>query len=427
MGGTYDAAESDDLGEHVLARAETLAGRVVKRRTGAPVAGARSTVWPRGAAGRGDAEVAPAARTVITGGRRVPLERGASDDNRLTVIARSYGSATIPTWAPGPCRGPSGSSRRHRFRCGPAHRSQDPRGGRAGAVRDRGPGDAVGRGGRDGRFQLMDLPRGRGRSSPKGGTPAWARPSTGPLPQAPGRVLTVVLADAPDASRARPSTPRRARPCRACASTAEDGTRTRTDRTGPDGRYRIRGSSRSGVTVLRADERATRRTSARAVLLTTAETLRVDVPAHPGPATLTGGSWTREAGRWRARWAGSSPPPLAAPAGAPGALRTADRLVFPTTPTAPSRPRGSPPATTRLTIAHPITAETTGGLSYPRVHEDGRRRAAARPDPRRPVRDESAPSGRGDRLGARGSRARAAALGNDAGPATGATSRSVKG
>ena len=88
IGGTYDATESDDLGEHALARAEMLAGKVVSA-TGAAVAGASVTVRPPGASAGGDADVAPAARTVVTGADGVfRSSEAAADGNRLTVVAR---------------------------------------------------------------------------------------------------------------------------------------------------------------------------------------------------------------------------------------------------------------------------------------------------------------------------------------------------
>src|SRR5207247_234768 len=69
--------------------------------------------------------------------------------------------------------------------------------------------------------------------------------------------------------------------------TAEDGTRTRTGRTGPDGRYRIRGLLPQRPYRLRADEPRYTPYVRDRVLLTTAETLRLDLPLTLA-ATLTG-------------------------------------------------------------------------------------------------------------------------------------------
>jgi len=264
MGGTYDAAESDDLGEHVLARAETLAGRVVSA-TGAPVAGAAVTVWPRGAAVRGDAEVAPAARTVITGADGVfRSSEAASDDNRLTVVARSYGSATIPNVRAGAMPRPIGSVSAPSlpvWSCAPIARP--PRracwcGSRPGAWRRRGSKRA-----RTDGSSSWTCPRGRGRSSPKGETPAWARRRRAPCRRRRDGCSRSCWRR-PRRSRARPSTPGRARPCRACASrrrTARGRARTARGRTAATA---FAGSSRSGHTACAPTSRATRRTSARA-------------------------------------------------------------------------------------------------------------------------------------------------------------------
>jgi hypothetical protein len=107
VGGTYDATESDDLGEHALARAETLAGKVVSA-TGAPLAGAAVTVWPLAGAARGDAEVAPAARTVVTGADGVfRSSEAAADGNRLRSWRDRTAPPSSPTCARGRCRGRS--------------------------------------------------------------------------------------------------------------------------------------------------------------------------------------------------------------------------------------------------------------------------------------------------------------------------------
>src|SRR5204863_303500 len=75
-------------------RAETLSGRVTSA-AGAPVAGATVTVLSGERLGA-DPDTTPVARTVTTGGdgsfRSV---EAAADGNRVTVVARGYGAATL--------------------------------------------------------------------------------------------------------------------------------------------------------------------------------------------------------------------------------------------------------------------------------------------------------------------------------------------
>jgi len=230
MGGTYDAAESDDLGEPCAGPRETLAGRVVSatalrwRGRGHGVA--------RGAAGRGDAE-SPAARTVITArGRRVSARAsrvGTTIGSRHRAFLRS---ATIPNVGAGPCRGPSGSSSAPSLSGVSCHDRKTPRracwcGSKTGGLET--PWVEAGA---DGRFQLMDLPARRGRSSPKGGTPAWARRRRFPCRRrrtsAHGRA-----GDRPRRSRARPSTQdARARAARGAITARTATGRARTARAG---------------------------------------------------------------------------------------------------------------------------------------------------------------------------------------------------
>jgi hypothetical protein len=120
IGGTYDASESDDLGEHALGRAETLSGRVTSA-GGAPVAGAAVTVLSREGPLGGDPDVTPAARTVTTGADGAFRSAdAAADGNRVTVVAKGYGATTLanvragamtrPIWAATARRRPRGRS-----------------------------------------------------------------------------------------------------------------------------------------------------------------------------------------------------------------------------------------------------------------------------------------------------------------------------
>ena len=366
IGGTYDATESDDLGEHALARAESVAGKVVSA-TGAPIAGASVTVWPLGAGGRGDAEVAPAPRTVVTGADGVfRTAEAAADGNRLTVVARSYGAVLVPSVRAGAMPRPIAlglgalvagvvlQSDRKTPAAGALVRFET--GGLETAWVEAAP---------DGRFQLVDLPARTGTVVAEGGEAGLGETPTGLLPAPAGRVLTVLLAPPPTLEGVVLDTATRA-PVPRVRVTVEDGTRTRTARTGPDGRYRIRGLLPQRPYRLRADEpRYTPYVRTR-VLLATAETLRVDVPLTLA-ATLAG-RVVDEGGKPVAGALGRLIP--AAPGGMAarlGALRTADRLVFRTGADGTFKAtRLAAGEEQRLTIAHPdFQPKTTGGLSLP--------------------------------------------------------------
>jgi protocatechuate 3,4-dioxygenase beta subunit len=176
-------------------------------------------------------------------------------------------------------------------------------------------------------------------------------------------VLTVVLAAPPTLEGVVLDTLTRA-PVPRVRITVEDGTRRRTARTGPDGRYRIRGLLPQRAYRLRADEpRYTPYVRAR-VLLTTAETLRVDVPLTLA-ATLAG-RVVDEGGKPVAGALGRLLPSSPGGMGARlGALRTADRLVFRTGADGTYKAtRLAAGDEQRLTIAHPdFQPKTTGGLS----------------------------------------------------------------
>ena len=217
--------------------------------------------------------------------------------------------------------------------------------------------------GADGRFSLADLPARAGTVVAEGGEAGLGEAPTGPLPAPAGRVVTVVLAPPPTLEGLVLDTATRA-PVPRVRVTVEEGTRTRTARTGPDGRYRIRGLLPQRPYRLRADEpRYTPYVRGR-VLLTTAETLRADVPLTLA-ATLAG-RVVDDSGKPVAGALGRLLP--ASPGGMAarlGALRTADRLVFRTGADGTFKAtRLTAGEDQRLTIAHPdFQPKTTGGLS----------------------------------------------------------------
>jgi hypothetical protein len=252
VGGTYDAAESDDLGEHAVARAETLAGKIVSA-SGAPIAGASVTVWPLAGTARGDGEVAPAARTVITGATACsvrPSGRGRQPAHDRGALVRRRGRPNARGAMPRPITLGLGA-----LVSGIVLRSdrRTPAAGALVRLETGGLETPWVEAGADGRFQLTDLPARAGTVVAEGGDAGLGEAATGPLPAPAGHVLTLVLAAPPTLEGVVLDTGTRA-PVPRVRVTVEDETRTRTARTGPDGRYRIRGLLPQRPYRLRADE-----------------------------------------------------------------------------------------------------------------------------------------------------------------------------
>ena len=81
----YDVSETDDLGEHLLSRAEKISGTAVDP-SGAPLAGAEVVLEP-GLAGPGDPSFRTLARTVVSGPDGVfRFEDAGPAGNRITVM-----------------------------------------------------------------------------------------------------------------------------------------------------------------------------------------------------------------------------------------------------------------------------------------------------------------------------------------------------
>lgn len=366
VGGTYDGAESDDLGEHALTRAATLAGRVVSA-TGSPIAGAEVTVIPRGSTLGADPEVTPAARTVTTGADGVFRASEASPEgNRLIVVARSYGAATVATVRAGAMPRPialglgavvSGVVLRND--------RKSPAGGALLRFEGGGLETRWVEAGADGRFSLADLPARAGIIVVEGGEAGLGEASTGPLPPAPGRVFTIVLAAPPTLEGLVLDTKTRAPVARA-RITVEDGTRTRTTRSRPDGRYQVRGLLPQRAYRLRADEPRYTPYVRERLLLAAAETVRVDVPLTL--AASLSGRVVDEAGKPVAGALGRILPAAAAGgAGRLRMLRAADRLVFRTAADGTFKAtRLAAGEDQRLTVVHPeYQPRTIGGLALP--------------------------------------------------------------
>lgn len=363
VGGTYDAAESDDLGEHALGRADALAGRVVSA-TGAPIAGATVTIVPGAGGPAADPEVSPAPRTVATGADGTFRSAEASaEGNRLVVVARSYGTVSLANVRAGALAHPIALGL-GALVSGIVVRAD----GRTPA-----PGALVRfeegsletpwvEAGVDGRFQMTDLPARAGQVVAEGGAAGLGQAATGPLPPPRGHLVTVVLGPPPSLEGLVLDRRTRAPVARA-RITVEDGTRTRTARAGPDGRYVVRGLLPQRAYRVRADEPRYTPYVRDRVLLATAETLRLDLPLALG-ASLSG------------RVIDEQGKPVAAalgrllPAGGGGfdrlrSLRAAVRLVFRSAADGTFKATRLPPGEEqRLVVVHPdFEASTTGGLS----------------------------------------------------------------
>jgi protocatechuate 3,4-dioxygenase beta subunit len=362
LGGTYDASESDDLGEHDLPRAQGLAGRVTNA-TGAAVAGAQVTLLHGGARG-GDGEVAPASRTVTTAADgSFRFDEAAAEGNRLTVEAGGYGAAGLAGVRAGTSRpivlGPAVSVSGIVVRA-------DRRTPVAGAL-VRFESESVTtrwvEAGTDGGFQLADLPPKPGMVVVEGGDAGIGEASTGGAAPKPAR-LTIVVSPPPTLSGRAVDAKTRA-PVPRTRITVDDGTRTRLTRSGPDGSYVVRGLVPQRRYRLRADEPRYTPFVRDEVLLATAESKRVDIPLLLA-ASLSGrvvdddGKPVAGAlGRLAA--AGGSTPIIARLR----QIRAGQRLVFRTAADGTFKAtRLTPGEDQRLTVVHPdFEPHTTGGVS----------------------------------------------------------------
>jgi hypothetical protein len=276
VGGPYDSSENDDLGEHVLTRAQPLSGRVVSA-GGSPIAGASVTVRPP--ASPTDPDLAPAARPAVTGADGTfRVGDAAPDGNHVTVSARSYGAVGLARVRAGALPRPIalglGSLVSGRV---VARDGKTPVAGAVVRYEGGGIESAWTAVGADGRFELSDIPARAGAIVAEGGESGLGAASTGVLPAPPGRAVTVVLAPAP-ALQGRVLDAKTRRPVARVRVTVDDGTLARTTRSNPDGRYEVRGLVAQRPYRVRADEPRHAPWARDRVLLATAETQGLDIP-----------------------------------------------------------------------------------------------------------------------------------------------------
>jgi large repetitive protein len=236
--GVWEAAETEDLGEHVLRKGEKLVGKVVDA-SGAPVAGAQ-VVLTQGSDPQADNDLVSAPRHAVTGADGTfRFDEAAATGNTLVAekaglcpvrqAAVKSGALTKPL-ALSPGVAVAGSVKK-----------SDRKSAAAGAL-VRVEGRATTRWvetGEDGAFSLPNVPDGKVSIVVDGGEAGWVEARDVKLPLAEGKKLALTLLPAAslegrvvDAKTGRP-VPRAKLELRASGE-------VRTARSGPDGAYRLR-------------------------------------------------------------------------------------------------------------------------------------------------------------------------------------------
>lgn len=278
--GVREAAESEELGEITLRKAEAIAGRVVGP-AARPVAGARVILLPLGRFSADGGLLPPVPLETTTGpDGTFRFEHAAPEGNQLVVAAAGFAPVRVPGTRAGALRRPivlaAGASLTGRV---------EKPGGRpaAGALVRH---ESVGletrwvETGEDGAFRLSDLPLRAGTvvadAGPEGFVAATVRPEagrlSGPLVLAPPTVLEGRVLDA----ATRKAVPR-------AKVTAGAESESRTTWTAADGSWRFRGL-RPGEVTVRADERRFVAWTRNGVRLAKGETVRLDIPLTYGAA-----------------------------------------------------------------------------------------------------------------------------------------------
>ena len=281
----YDTSETEDLGEHLLARAEKTSGTAVDA-SGAPLAGAEVILEPGGGAPGDDPAFHALARTVVTGPDGVfHFEEANATGNRITV--RKDGLA--PTLASGvraggisrplalsagfPLAGVVRDSAKRPV-AGALVRFETPRASTRWIVADA-----------EGAFSIPNAPDGRGVLVVDAGDAGWAaRPDVKPpLPE--GRTLTVALA-APAALAGKVVEDKTGRPIPRAKVLLKGNAFARLVRTAPDGTYALKGVPPETYR-LSVDEARHVPWAQAALALAPGEGKRLDIALTPG-ATLAG-------------------------------------------------------------------------------------------------------------------------------------------
>ena len=281
--GAFEGTESEDLGDLALVRGGPIAGRVVGA-GGAPVGGARVAVTPRGRPGEPSDLVPVTLRATTAPDGSFRLDGAGTGRNALVVEAPGFATQAVEA--------PKGGALRSAIALAPAAalagtaKKRDGKPASGALVRFE-EGEFATRwveAAADGTFRLADLPARKGRVVADAGEEGWAESGlVTPGPSTP----SVALALAPPASlEGKTVSAETLRPVPRVKLTLRVAGATRVERSGPDGKYRVRGL-RPGDVDVAADEPRHVPWSRAGVKLGRGESKSLDVPLTPG-ATLTG-------------------------------------------------------------------------------------------------------------------------------------------
>ncbi len=235
----YDASETDDLGEHLLSRAEKISGTAVDA-SGAPLAGAEVVLVP-GGGGPGDSSFRALARTVVTGADGVfRFEEAGATGNRITVMkdglapARSSGlragglAKPIALAAGFPIAGVVRDAARRPV-AGALVRFEGVKATTRWTLTDA-----------EGAFSIPNAPDGRGSLVVDAGDSGWAAKPDVKLPLPEGRALTVTLA-APSSLAGKVVEDKTGKPVPRAKLLLKGNAFARLVRAAPDGTYALKG------------------------------------------------------------------------------------------------------------------------------------------------------------------------------------------
>ena len=280
--GPFDPSEAEELGDLVLAKGSPLAGKVVGP-NGTPIAGARVTLTPRGALGAAsDLVSAPRTATTAPDGT-FRFEAGGAAANEIVVEAAGLATQRVDAPKGGALRAPivlapgaalSGSVKKRDGRPASAVVRFEGAGGPSRWVETSA----------DGSFRLADLTPRSGRVVVDAGEEGYAEAAAvTPGPATPALALTL---SPPATLEGKTFSVETLRPVARVKLTVGSPLATRVARSGPDGRFRLRGL-RPGDLSVAADEPRHVLWTRENVRLARGETKALDVPLTLG-ATLTG-------------------------------------------------------------------------------------------------------------------------------------------
>jgi protocatechuate 3,4-dioxygenase beta subunit len=281
--GAFESAEMEDVGELALTKGGPLAGRAVGP-GGAPVAAARVTLTPRTRPGEAS-ELVPLSQAATTGpDGTFRFDGAATGANGLVVEAAGFATQRIEAPKGGALSSAVALLPSATLRVSVKRRDGKPA---PGALVRYEAGELATRWvetGADGSFRLADIPARKGRVVVDAGEEGWAESAV----VTPGTSAPVVaLALAPPASfEGKTVNAETLRPVPRVKLAFRTSRGTLVERSGPDGKYRVRGL-RPGEVEMKADEPRHVPWTRQGVRLGRGEAKTLDVPLTPG-ATLTG-------------------------------------------------------------------------------------------------------------------------------------------